>query len=258
MKFQTLGNPNSPLIIMLTGSFCPSSGLKYLYEKLKDDYCLILPEYNGHYENSTFSSRQNEAKGIVEYIQKQNIHTIKMIYGQSMGAEIAIELFKQLEKTNINVDYCFLDGAPCIKLPYLYKKFMHFKFNQILKMMKKKEVDQILNMKLIKKIARGNTENLRPMIEPMALIAQFLTKESVKNETECCYTFDFPSFDKETQNKMYFFYGKEEKAYKTCYSGVKKAYLQANSIFKEGYGHLMYSIKKTDDYIEILKDICEK
>ncbi len=240
MKFQTLGNPNSPLIIMLTGSFCPSSGLKYLYEKLKDDYCLILPEYNGHYENSTFTTRQNEAKEVVEYIQKQNIHTIKMIYGQSMGAEIAIELFKQLEKTNINVDYCFLDGAPCIKLPYLYKKFMHFKFNQILKMMKKKEVDQILNMKLIKKIARGNTENLRPMIEPMALIAQFLTKESVKNETECCYTFDFPSFDKETQNKMYFFYGKEEKAYKTCYSGVKKAYLQANSIFKEGYGHLMY------------------
>ena len=245
MKFQTLGNPNSPLIIMLTGSFCPSSGLKYLYEKLKDDYCLILPEYNGHYENSTFTTRQNEAKEVVEYIQKQNIHTIKMIYGQSMGAEIAIELFKQLEKTNINVDYCFLDGAPCIKLPYLYKKFMHFKFNQILKMMKKKEVDQILNMKLIKKIARGNTENLRPMIEPMALIAQFLTKESVKNETECCYTFDFPSFDKETQNKMYFFYGKEEKAYKTCYSGVKKAYLQANSIFKEGYGHLMYSIKKS-------------
>ena len=240
MKFQTIGNPNDSLIIMLPGSFCPSSGLNYLYEKLKDDYCIVLVEYNGHYENSTFSSRQNEAKGIVEYIQKQNIHTIKMIYGQSMGAEIAIELFKQLEKTNINVDYCFLDGASCIKLPYLYKKFMHFKFNQILKMMKKKEVDQILNMKLIKKIARGNTENLRPMIEPMALIAQFLTKESVKNETECCYTFDFPSFDKETQNKMYFFYGKEEKAYKTCYSGVKKAYLQANSIFKEGYGHLMY------------------
>ena len=67
------------------------------------------------------------------------------------------------------------------------KKIMYFKFNQILKIMKKKDVDHILNMKLIKKIARGNT-----------------------------------AFVKETQNKMYFFYGKEEKAYKTCYSGVKK------------------------------------
>lgn len=240
MKFEIIGNLNNPLIMMLTGSFYPSSGLKYLYEKLKDDYCLILPEYNGHYENSTFTTRQNEAKELIEYIQKQNVHTIKMIYGQSMGAEIAIELFKQLEKTNISVEYCFLDGTPCIKLPYLYKKFMYFKFNQILKMMKKKDVDQILNMKLIKKIARGNIENLRPTIEPMAVTAQFLSKESVKNETECCYTFDFPLFDKETQNKMYFFYGKEEKAYKTCYRGVKKAYPQSNSIFKEGDGHLMY------------------
>ena len=144
MKFEIIGNLNNPLIMMLTGSFYPSSGLKYLYEKLKDDYCLILPEYNGHYENSTFTTRQNEAKELIEYIQKQNVHTIKMIYGQSMGAEIAIELFKQLEKTNISVEYCFLDGTPCIKLPYLYKKFMYFKFNQILKMMKKKDVDQIL------------------------------------------------------------------------------------------------------------------
>ena len=96
------------------------------------------------------------------------------------------------------------------------------------------------------------------MIESMAVTSQFLTKESIKNETECCYTFDFPSFDKESQNKMYFFYGKEEKAYKTCYRGVKKAYPQSNYIFKEGYGHLMYSMKKTDDYIEILKEICEK
>lgn len=73
MKFQTIENPNDSLIIMLSGSFCPSSGLNYLYEKLKDDYCLILPEYNDHYENSTFSSRQNEAKGNVEYIQKQTL-----------------------------------------------------------------------------------------------------------------------------------------------------------------------------------------
>lgn len=181
-----------------------------------------------------------------------------MIYGQSMGAEIAIELFKQLNENQIQVDHCFLDGAPCIKLSYLYKKIMYFKFNQMLKIMKKKDINQILNMKLLKKIARGNTENLKPMIEPMAFAAQFLTKESVKNETECCYTFDFPSFDKETQDRMYFFYGKEEKAYKTCYKGVKKTYPYANFIFKEGYGHLMYSIKKTADYVESLKDICEK
>lgn len=76
---------------MLPGSFCSSIGLKCLYEKLENDYCIILPEYNDHYENSTFITRQNEIKEIIEHIQK-NIHAIKMIYGQSMGAKIAIEL----------------------------------------------------------------------------------------------------------------------------------------------------------------------
>ena len=36
MKFEIIGNLNNPLIMMLTGSFYPSSGLKYLYEKLKE------------------------------------------------------------------------------------------------------------------------------------------------------------------------------------------------------------------------------
>ena len=69
---------------------------------------------------------------IVQYIQNQTIHTIKMIYGQSMGAEIAIELFKQLEKTNIDIDCCFLDGAPCIKPLYLYKKIMYLNLTKCL------------------------------------------------------------------------------------------------------------------------------
>ncbi len=29
----------------------------------------ILPEYNGHYVNSTFTTRQNEAKEITDYLQ---------------------------------------------------------------------------------------------------------------------------------------------------------------------------------------------
>lgn len=116
MKFQTMGNVNNPLIIMLPGSFCPSSSLKYLYENLSDTYQILLPEYNGHDENSTFTSRQKEAKEIVEYIQKEQIKKIKMVYGQSMGAEIGIELFHQFLQENMEVEYCFFDGAPCTKL----------------------------------------------------------------------------------------------------------------------------------------------
>ena len=68
MKFQTMGNLNDPLIIMLPGSFCLSISLKYVYKKLSDGYQILLPEYNGHDEKSTFTSRKNEAKEIIDDI----------------------------------------------------------------------------------------------------------------------------------------------------------------------------------------------
>lgn len=257
MKIHTAGTIGKPYIIMLAGSFCTSGSLKYLYDKLTDNYCIILPEYNGHYENSTFTTRQNEAKEIADYIKSQNISQIKMIYGQSMGAEVGIELLKQLTDNDIDVEHCFFDGAPCIKLSSLYKKLMYLKFKTMVNMMKKKDVDQVMNMKLLNKLANGDKESLRPMIEALSKGAAFFTNETVKNETECCYTFDFPVFDEFTQRKMHFFYAKNEKAYKSCFDGVKKAYPMAEYTAVDGYGHLTYSIKNTDDYIKMIRSICE-
>ena len=54
---------------------------------------------------------------------------------------------------------------------------------------------------------------------------------------------------------MYFFYAKEEKAYRTCISGVKKAYPNANYEIVEGYGHLTYSVRNRDEYVKKLKSV---
>lgn len=32
-----------------------------------------MPEYNGHYENSTFTTRQKEAAEVAEYLRKKQI-----------------------------------------------------------------------------------------------------------------------------------------------------------------------------------------
>lgn len=70
MKIYEYGDPLKPLIIMLTGSFCPAQALKYLYEPLSDDFHIIIPEYNGHYKGSRpFTTRQNEAHEIVRCLK---------------------------------------------------------------------------------------------------------------------------------------------------------------------------------------------
>lgn len=257
MRFDYYGDKTNPCMIMLSGSFCPGKCMEYIYTKLYNDFYIIVPTYNGHYEGGgEFTTRQNEATEIIQYLINNNISNIKMIYGQSMGAEIGMELIYQLDCAGIGFDWAFFDGGPFIVLSKAYKAFMYFKFKTMINIIRKKSVDELLEWKFLNQFTNGDTSSLQSMIESVAEISPYLSNKSIKNETECCYTFDFPVMDKKTQNKLYFFYAKEEKACKTCFKFVKNAYPDAHFKVVKGYGHLTYSVRNTDKYIGCLKRIC--
>ena len=259
MKIDVLGKRENPVIVMLAGSLCPGEVLAYLYSKLCDDFCVVVPTYNGIYENSEdFTTRENEAKCIADYLVGEKIGVVRMIYGQSMGSEIGTELMKQLLARGVKVESAFFDGAPMIVLSKAYKAFMYFKFSTMLKFVKRNETDKLLNMGFVKQLGGNKVKSLKPMLDSIATAAPLISKKTVKNQIECCYTFDFPRMNEEQQNKMYFFYGTDEKAYKTCFKGVMKAYPKANYMLENGHGHCTYSAEHTEAYVDILKDICGK
>lgn len=83
---------------------------------------LIVPTYNGHYDGGgDFTTRQNGAAEIIQCLIDNNISTVKMFYGQSMGAEIGMELISQLGSDRIDFDCAFFDGGPFITLSKAYK-----------------------------------------------------------------------------------------------------------------------------------------
>ncbi|MBQ6946090.1 MAG: alpha/beta hydrolase [Ruminococcus sp.] len=255
MLFNTFGNKDNPVIIMLPGSFCPAESMKNLYSVLCKDFYIIAITYNGHHKDSKdFTSRQEEASEILRYIKECGISEIRMIYGQSMGAEIGIELLRQFVADGITVHKTFFDGAPCIKLSKAYKAFMLIKFKSLIKMVKNKSVDDVLKMSVVRKFAGGDAEALRPMLEDMSMVTPYLTDISIKNENECCYTFDFPQFDEGIQKNMFFFYGEEEKAYTLCAKYVRAAYPYAEYKVESGQGHLTYVSRHTEAYLELIKE----
>lgn len=258
MKFDLFGKKEKPVIIMLTGSFCAGECMEYLYSELSDDFQIISITYNGLYKESVdFTTREKEAKCIADYIVKENISTIRMIYGQSMGSEVGAELMSQLLARGVKVENAFFDGAPMVKLSKIYKAFMLFKFSSMIKLASRKNVDEVMNMRFIRQLGGSKTNALSSMLEDMAKVIPYISKQTIKNQVECCYTFDFPEFSVDMQKKMYFLYGTEEKAYKACYKGVKKAYPDANYILIKEHGHLTYSVENTDEYIKMLKEICK-
>lgn len=172
-----------------------------------------------------------------------------------MGAEVGIELWHQLTEKDV-AEKAFFDGVPCIKLSKTYKAFMNMKFKKFIHIMKNKKTEDVLQWKFLNALTNGDTESLRPLIEGCINVTPYLTDESIKVKTECCYIFDFPLFGVEEQKKMFFFYAKEEKAYKTCYKGLKQAYPNAKFKAVVGYGHITYSMKHTSEYIHMIRDMC--
>lgn len=181
MRFDIFGNRNKPVIIMLPGSFCPAESMKNLYDKLCSDFYVIAVTYNGHYEGSKdFTSRQGEAAEILQYLNDCGIGEIKMIYGQSMGAEIGIEILRQLSDNGISVQKAFFDGAPCIKMTRISKAFMLIKFRSLVQMVRTKPIDAIVKIPLVKKFANGDTEALRPLLIDMKAVSPCLTNKKHK------------------------------------------------------------------------------
>lgn len=258
MKFYEFGNRRDPLIVMLPGSFCPAEALEYLYSRLEKDYYIIVPDYTGHYKDSKpFSTRQKEAAMIVNYLQDNGFGSVAMVYGQSMGAEIGMELISQLLKAKIAVESAFFDGGPFMKLSGIFKAFMNFKFKGMIKKMQTSNVDEISHSKYANQFAKGDTKAM-PMLESMVNTAPVISEQTIKNETECCYTFNFPYLSEEMQENIFFVYSKDEKAFKSSFKLLIDAYPVANYKTMMGYGHLGYSMRKTDEYVRVLDAICSR
>lgn len=254
MKLHLFGKADAPLIVMLPGSFCPGETMAYLYTLLQTEYRICTVTYNGHHQGGKpFTTRQQEAGEIAEGLKEHGVSHIAMVYGQSMGSEVGAELIRQLPEFGITYGCAFFDGAPMIRLSKPYKAFMRFKFGMILRLIRNGRIDRILNMGIVKSMTAGDGGSLRKTIAGMQPTACCLNKQSLANVVECCYTFDYPLANRPETDRWYFLYAKEEKACKICLKPVQKAYPRAGYSILEGYGHLTYSLRNTEEYAALLQ-----
>ncbi len=121
MRFQTTGNPDGPIAVLIHAMFVTSDGFTTLVEYLKDNYFIIMPTLDGHdvAEGSTFLSIEDEADKILAYLQKNNIYGLDFILGTSLGAIIAFEVYRRNE---VHINKVFLDGGPFFSFGTLFTK----------------------------------------------------------------------------------------------------------------------------------------
>ena len=186
--------------------------------------------------------------GIIRYLQKHGISSVALVYGQSMGGEMGMELLSQLHQKGIPVGAAFFDGGPFLRFPKVVSRLLGNKFKSIVGNLRGRTPEEALQDPTIVKFSGGKPERYSNMLGPICRNAAYMSDETLEREADACVTFDFPALDAEFQKKLYFFYSEEESAWRFCRRRLKKAYPHAQYHLVSGYGHVGYPGEHLKEY----------
>ena len=160
MKIHTYGSEHAPAIIMLPGSFCNADTMADIITVLEAEFHILAADYNGQYAGSekSFTSRSGEAKEIIHYLLEHSQSSVALVYGQSRGCEIGLELLSQLKKNNIAVGAAFFDGGPFLRFPKAVSILLGRKFKTIIGNLRGKTLEEALREPTIVKFSGGKPE----------------------------------------------------------------------------------------------------
>ena len=211
------------------------------------DYCVIAPDMGNHAsEKRDFRSARAEAAALHDYLVKSGRMKIKLLYGASLGAAVAL---KMLDYTDLEIENLYLDGAPVARLGLVMRNI----FAPVLVWHK--------NM-IVKNREKGISDFVkrygRDIAEHMADTFLQFNKTGIRNIGNACVEGNPPLLTEDMQKRIWFDWGEKELYTKTSKPLVEKLYPNIHIIVREGYEHCEYMMKENDDYIRNIQRIIQK
>lgn len=262
MKFLTLGEKTNPAILALNGTLCSGKGLAPLWQRLAEEYYIILPTYDGcDGSGSVYQSETEQAEKILNWLKKNGVSALEMGHGTSMGGEVLMAFAALAEKRGYLVKRYVFDGGPFFHFAKPVQFVMEKKFQGFADMVRGKDeaesTEKLLANPLIQKLIGNDTGPYRDFAADMVRVCQTADRVSIKNMVRTCYTFGFPKMPQKVQKKFYFLWSEKEPARKSE-EKVRKAYPGASFRVVPGYMHCGYQVCAPDEYIEDMRTILEK
>lgn len=135
-KLHIIGDKSKKRIMLIHGvSFYWETCFKRIIELLKKDYCLIIPELEGHCSEgiNPMKSVNHTAERIIKELSEVGIQSLDLLYGISLGASIALEICL---KNRIEVLQLLLDSGQYESMGEMTEQFSDIMADQFLGILK--------------------------------------------------------------------------------------------------------------------------
>jgi pimeloyl-ACP methyl ester carboxylesterase len=118
LNYIEYGKQNSDVIILLHGGGLSWWNYKEVAEMLQTDYHVVLPILDGHAESDRdFTTMEDNAMEIIEFIEKQFGGSVLMIGGLSLGGQVLLEILSQRKDI---CRYAFIESTLVIPSKFTY------------------------------------------------------------------------------------------------------------------------------------------
>ena len=247
MYIHKHGNNTAPTVIILHPMGITGTKMYEVVGQKLGDYCVIAPDMGNHAsEKRDFRSARAEAAALHDYLVKSGRMKIKLLYGASLGAAVAL---KMLDYTDLEIENLYLDGAPVARLGLvmlnIFAPVLVWQKNMIVKNREKGISD------FVKRYGRDIAEHMADTF------LQF-NKTGIRNIGNACVVGNPPLLTEDMQKRIWFDWGEKELYTKTSKPLVEKLYPNIHIIVREGYEHCEYMMKENDDYIRNIQRIIQK
>ena len=119
MNFKEYGNKNKDTIMLLHGGGLSWWNYREEAERLQESYHIIIPILDGHSDSDRrFTSIEDNAQEIIDYIENDYDGHISLIGGLSLGGQILLEI---LSRKNDICDYAIVESALAVPMKTTYK-----------------------------------------------------------------------------------------------------------------------------------------
>lgn len=116
MDFKTFGKAGTPTIMLIPGLGVSYEIFMPLIEMLEERFHIIAVQIDGFTlgSNTEFTSIDDQAIQVINYIQEIHGGKLDIVYGLSLGGKIVSRV---LERNSITIHHAIMDAAPLLPLP---------------------------------------------------------------------------------------------------------------------------------------------
>ncbi len=248
-KVHCIGDLRRPKIMLVHGAgFYWETCFKGIVEELQDEYCILTPELEGHCENPTeyMNSVNETAQKIINTLKEQGISEVKVIYGISLGASIAMELCLL---NQIQVSHLVLDSGQYEAMGEMTEQYANIMADLFLNILQGEHL--ILPVK--ENMGYSNNRDVEVL---QSLIYPQMTYEGLYKAFFAAYSFSIVGRVERLKMKVYVILGGNETYAKQSLSLIESVCLQELEVLEfKDRGHAEVLAKEPELLAKVIRDI---